>query len=31
MHIRNIMEKLNASHRTQVAGLTRGFFEGATQ
>jgi DNA-binding NarL/FixJ family response regulator len=31
VHIRNIMKKLNATNRTQVAYLTRGFFEGATQ
>jgi DNA-binding NarL/FixJ family response regulator len=30
VHIRNIMKKLNATNRTQVAYLTRGFFEGAT-
>jgi DNA-binding NarL/FixJ family response regulator len=29
VHIRNIMKKLNATNRTQVAYLTRGFFEGA--
>jgi DNA-binding NarL/FixJ family response regulator len=27
VHIRNIMKKLNATNRTQVAYLTRGFFE----
>jgi DNA-binding NarL/FixJ family response regulator len=31
VHIRNIMKKLNATNRTQVAYLTRGFFEGGTQ
>ncbi len=31
VHIRNIMKKLNATNRTQVAYLTRGFFEGAGQ
>jgi DNA-binding NarL/FixJ family response regulator len=31
VHIRNIMKKLNATNRTQVAYLTRGFFEGAPQ
>ena len=31
VHIRNIMKKLNATNRTQVAYLTRGFFEGAAQ
>jgi DNA-binding NarL/FixJ family response regulator len=31
VHIRNIMKKLNATNRTQVAYLTRGFFESATQ
>jgi DNA-binding NarL/FixJ family response regulator len=30
VHIRNIMKKLNATNRTQVAYLTRGFFEGVT-
>ena len=30
VHIRNIMKKLKATNRTQVAYLTRGFFEGAT-
>jgi DNA-binding NarL/FixJ family response regulator len=30
VHIRNIMKKLNATNRTQVAYLTRGFFGGAT-
>jgi DNA-binding NarL/FixJ family response regulator len=29
VHIRNIMKKLNATNRTQVAYLTRGFFDGA--
>jgi DNA-binding NarL/FixJ family response regulator len=29
VHIRNIMKKLNATNRTQVAFLTRGLFEGA--
>lgn len=29
VHIRNIMKKLKATNRTQVAYLTRGFFEGA--
>lgn len=29
VHIRNIMKKLNATNRTQVAYLTRGFFAGA--
>jgi DNA-binding NarL/FixJ family response regulator len=31
VHIRNIMKKLNATNRTQVAYLTRGFFETAGQ
>jgi DNA-binding NarL/FixJ family response regulator len=31
VHIRNIMKKLNATNRTQVAYLTRACFEGATQ
>ena len=31
VHIRNIMKKLNATNRTQVAYLTRGFFEGANE
>jgi DNA-binding NarL/FixJ family response regulator len=31
VHIRNIMKKLNATNRTQVAYLTRGFFEGQHQ
>ena len=31
VHIRNIMKKLNATNRTQVAYLTRGFFESAAQ
>jgi DNA-binding NarL/FixJ family response regulator len=31
VHVRNIMKKLNATNRTQVAYLTRGFFEGAGQ
>ena len=31
VHIRNIMKKLNATNRTQVAYLTRGFFEDASQ
>jgi DNA-binding NarL/FixJ family response regulator len=31
VHIRNIMKKLNATNRTEVAYLTRGFFESATQ
>jgi DNA-binding NarL/FixJ family response regulator len=31
VHIRNIMKKLKATNRTQVAYLTRGFFEGAGQ
>jgi DNA-binding NarL/FixJ family response regulator len=31
VHIRNIMKKLNATNRTEVAYLTRGFFEGADQ
>lgn len=31
VHIRNIMKKLKATNRTQVAYLTRGFFEGAPQ
>ena len=31
VHIRNIMKKLNATNRTQVAYLTRSFFEGAAQ
>jgi DNA-binding NarL/FixJ family response regulator len=31
VHIRNIMKKLNATNRTQVAYLTRRFFEGAAQ
>ena len=29
VHIRNIMKKLNATNRTQVAYLTRSYFEGA--
>jgi DNA-binding NarL/FixJ family response regulator len=29
VHIRNIMKKLKATNRTQVAYLTRGYFEGA--
>jgi DNA-binding NarL/FixJ family response regulator len=28
VHVRNIMKKLNATNRTQVAYMTRGFFEG---
>jgi DNA-binding NarL/FixJ family response regulator len=31
VHIRNIMKKLNATNRTQVAYMTRAFFEGASQ
>jgi DNA-binding NarL/FixJ family response regulator len=31
VHIRNIMKKLNATNRTQVAYLTRSFFESAAQ
>ena len=31
VHIRNIMKKLKATNRTQVAYLTRGFFENAHQ
>lgn len=31
VHIRNIMKKLNATNRTQVAYLTRGFFESDSQ
>jgi DNA-binding NarL/FixJ family response regulator len=31
VHIRNIMKKLNATNRTQVAYLTRGYFEGQHQ
>jgi DNA-binding NarL/FixJ family response regulator len=31
VHIRNIMKKLKATNRTEVAYLTRGFFEGATE
>ena len=31
VHIRNIMKKLNATNRTQVAYLTRGFFENQHQ
>ena len=31
VHIRNIMKKLSATNRTQVAYLTRGFFDGTTQ
>ena len=31
VHIRNIMKKLNATNRTQVAYLTRGFFETGSQ
>ena len=31
VHIRNIMKKLNATNRTQVAYLTRALFEGAGQ
>jgi DNA-binding NarL/FixJ family response regulator len=30
VHIRNIMKKLNATNRTQVAYLTRGYFQAAT-
>jgi DNA-binding NarL/FixJ family response regulator len=29
VHVRNIMKKLNATNRTEVAYLTRGLFEGA--
>jgi DNA-binding NarL/FixJ family response regulator len=31
VHIRNIMKKLNATNRTQVAYITRGLFEGQHQ
>jgi DNA-binding NarL/FixJ family response regulator len=31
VHIRHIMRKLNATNRTQVAYLTRGFFENGTE
>ena len=31
VHIRNIMKKLNATNRTQVAYMTRAFFETASQ
>jgi DNA-binding NarL/FixJ family response regulator len=31
VHIRNIMKKLNATNRTQVAYMTRAFFENAGQ
>ena len=31
VHIRNIMKKLSATNRTQVAYLTRGFFDGTLQ
>jgi DNA-binding NarL/FixJ family response regulator len=31
VHINNIIEELNAPKRTQIACLTRGFFEGTTQ
>jgi DNA-binding NarL/FixJ family response regulator len=31
VHVRNIMKKLNATNRTQVAYMTRGFFEGVGQ
>ena len=31
VHIRNIMKKLKATNRTQVAYLTRGLFENAGQ
>ncbi|MGH6895140.1 MAG: LuxR C-terminal-related transcriptional regulator [Geminicoccaceae bacterium] len=31
VHVRNIMKKVNATNRTQVAYLTRGFFESASQ
>jgi DNA-binding NarL/FixJ family response regulator len=31
VHIRHIMKKLNATNRTQVAYLTRGFFESGTE
>jgi DNA-binding NarL/FixJ family response regulator len=31
VHIRNIMKKLKATNRTQVAYMTRGLFEGASQ
>jgi DNA-binding NarL/FixJ family response regulator len=30
VHVRNIMKKLKATNRTQVAYMTRGLFEGAT-
>lgn len=30
VHVRNIMKKLNATNRTQVAYLTHGFFDGAS-
>jgi DNA-binding NarL/FixJ family response regulator len=31
VHVRNIMKKVNATNRTQVAYLTRSFFEGAQE
>jgi DNA-binding NarL/FixJ family response regulator len=31
VHIRNIMKKLNATNRTQVAYMTRGYFESASR
>jgi DNA-binding NarL/FixJ family response regulator len=31
VHVRNLMKKVNATNRTQVVYLTRGFFEGAPQ
>jgi DNA-binding NarL/FixJ family response regulator len=31
VHIRNTMKRLKATNRTQVAYMTRGFFEGATE
>jgi DNA-binding NarL/FixJ family response regulator len=31
VHVRNIMKKVNATNRTQVAYLTRSFFEGAKE
>jgi Bacterial regulatory proteins, luxR family len=30
VHIRNIMKQIKATNRTQVAYLTRGYFESAT-
>jgi DNA-binding NarL/FixJ family response regulator len=31
VHVRNLMKKVNATNRTQVVYLTRGFFEGVQQ